>query len=716
VINWDDYRFVSERLGRSFPELLYPSAAVQYSYMQMTGPVTTGDLNGDGFLDMGIVNSDYSHGSSLSILLGNGNGTFQGHLGFGTEYPINYVTFEHIDNDATLDLVFSSDDMGLQFYLGNGDGSFHQVAGVNLGLITEPSFGDRAFVVFGDLNGDGAQDAVIAGEHWGWGIDLDYDIIIAALGNGDSTFQEAQVVNYNGGVPHLSDLNNDNILDLLINNSHGISLLLGNGDGSFQSQLTLENRGTGRLNDINGDGAPDLLISQDGGTFVRFNHGGGTFQAAQPLSSVGLADIGDLNVDGHLDLLLSNGNVLLGQGDGSFQTPIIGGVGLEGLLLGDFNDDSYPDLATFTGSSGTSVLLGTGDGHFRGVKRFAVGEGPAALALGDLNADQALDIVVANSQGDDVSILLGEDNGDFQAAQSFVVGDKPRSVVLGDLNSDGVLDLAVLNELSADISVLLGNGDGSFQPQQRFAVGHLPRELLLSDLNADGVLDLLAVNEYYEYHNPKDADISVLLGQGNGSFQAQQRYVLGAPPLLVALGDLNNDSAVDLVTSNGRIILGNGDGSFQTSQCPAVDDPPVQGDGNRNASPPASVTLGDMNGDGNLDLVAPGNVLLGKGDGVFSDVPWWFFSSFTGYHLLVDDLNGDGVLDQFYYTGSFFQDANMILVALGNGDGSFQDSQRFMANASAWTSGDVNGDDQPDLVGVNEEGVLILFNRSHNHK
>jgi len=197
------------------------------------------------------------------------------------------------------------------------------------------------------------------------------------------------------------------------------------------------------------------------------------------------------------------------------------------------------------------------------------------------------------------------------AAQAIVAtASKPASVILGDVNGDGELDIITANYNSANVSVLLGNGNGTFKDQQTIATGTQPFSVTLGDVNGDGSLDIITANR-------GSNNASVLLGNGDGAFKAQTTLSTGTQPRSVALGDVNGDGTLDIVTanqgsSNVSVLLGTGNGSFAGQ---AVD--------TLNAAQSYSVALGDVNGDGKLDIVAGnrsgsnGSLLLGNGDGTF---------------------------------------------------------------------------------------------------
>ena len=173
-------------------------------------------------------------------------------------------------------------------------------------------------------------------------------------------------------------------------------------------------------------------------------------------SSTGIADpmaTGDFNGDGKLDLAVIGADsndvaVLLGNGDGTFQPPVLYAAGsdLSSIVAGDFNGDGKLDLAvTDSGTNEVSILLGNGDGTFQPPITDAVGSGPDAMVAGDFNGDGKLDLAVADGGSNQVSVLLGNGDGTFQAGEQLAVGFDPDGIVAGDFNSDGHLDLAVID-------------------------------------------------------------------------------------------------------------------------------------------------------------------------------------------------------------------------------------------------------------------------------
>ena len=280
----------------------------------------------------------------------------------------------------------------------------------------------------------------------------------------------------------------------------------------------------------------------------------------------------DFNGDGVKDLATANAyfntvSVLIGNGDGTFAatTDFATGSVPISIAAGDFNGDGKRDLVTSNEEDYTvSILLGKGDGAFQAHADYATGAYPESVAVGDFNGDGKQDLATANRITDTVSVLLGNGDGSFAAKTDFATGTYPASVAVGDFNGDGRPDLATADYRSAadTVSILLNDGTGAFPSHVEYATGSGPFALAVGDLDGDGKLDLVAADVGGAFatdrsgqrriYRPFDAGVggvSVLLGNGNGTFQGKTDYPAGLASS-VAIGDFNGDSKPDLATAN----------------------------------------------------------------------------------------------------------------------------------------------------------------------
>ncbi len=367
-------------------------------------------------------------------------------------------------------------------------------------LPVELSFGDSALgagsaptsAVVDDFNGDGKLDLAVANNSG--------NNISVFLGRGDGTFQ-APVNYGTGANPVsgmiAGDLRGNGKLDLVVPNNGGdtVSVLLGNGDGTFQAAV---NYSTGpsptwvAVGDFNRDGKLDLVVADQNctynptkcgvGTFsILLGNGDGTFQAhvdhhtpqgAEGLNSVA---VGDFNNDGILDLAVAAGiggggtqiSLMLGKGDGTFRSGVNYTAGLNpaAITTADFNHDGKLDLAVVNNIGSVSILLGNGDGTFQTHVDYGTASFPfGTVGTADFNEDGNLDFAVANSGSNTVSVFLGNGNGTFQPQFQINTGSGPRGAVVGDFNRDGRPDLAVPNLSDNTVSILLQNGTVALLP------------------------------------------------------------------------------------------------------------------------------------------------------------------------------------------------------------------------------------------------------------
>ena len=689
------------------------------------------DFNQDGNMDMAVANPPQA---GVTILLGDGRGAFHAQSIPGVGFQPWFIIAADLNRDGHQDLVVADYTYCvasiITVLLGNGDGTFQ--SGVTYAVDKTP-----VSLVAQDFNQDGILD--LAAANW---CSADVSVLI---GNGDGTFRPAVNYVVAGTMSiTASDFNGDGHVDLAALSSSGdVTLLIGNGRGGFQISPSFSTGtnlvATGIASaDLNHDGRADLAISNVyggsqnvGSAVVVLGNGDGTFQSPVSYDS-GLNSssvlITDLNQDGNPDLALSTTNsdglnILLGNGDGSFRYDgqFTAGDGSTGIAAADFNSDGRVDLAVVNNGIGTtfnsnispgnvSLLFGNGDGTFQAARNFFAGYRPTAISSADFNNDGKADILVGNFGGS-LQLLTGTGGGIFSAPVPNPIVASVTSIALGDFNRDGSIDIAAAGiHTNEGINVLLGHGNGSFSTPVVYPAGSTPASVVAADLNQDSLLDLVVANDIPN----AQGTVSVLLGRGDGTFASRMSFAAGKHTTSVAIGDFNNDGKPDVVATNFlsggvTVLLGNGDGTLQTAVS------------YRTGSGPRSVAVADFNRDGKLDLVVANSrakkvsVLLGNGDGTFRKA-----MNFAAEHkpnfVAVSDINGDGILDviaTLSYTASHGNGSMAVL--LGVGDGSLQPPTYYGTGLlpRSLVLGDFNGDGRPDVATGNytSNSITVLLNR-----
>lgn len=687
-------------------------------------------------------------------------------------YPCS-VSVEDLNRDGLLDIAVANAVSGTVSVLVN----MTPPGATTLSFATKQDFatgGSPHAVAFGDINGDGAPDVIVANQG-----SATVSVLLNTTAPGETLLSFAPKEDISTGTGPISvavaDLNGDGKGDLAVANynSASVSLLLntttpGAATPTFAAKQDFTTSSLPKsvaIGDINIDGKPDLAVAYgtvSGGVSVLMNttvSGSTTFSFAThvdftvhfnyPMPTC--VSMADFNNDGKPDLGVScqgSGQLwaLVNTTEPGAATPEFGTNAVMqmpsgyGVVATDLNCDGRPDLATVTTGDYLSVFVNTtsaglvGASFYPGMNGigFSTGSSPWALAAGDFNADGRPDLVVVNSGSDSVSVFLnttesGNAAVSMAAKQDFTSGSNPVSVSRGDINGDGRPDLVEVNYSSSTVSVLLntttpGATTSSFAATQDFATGTHPASVSLKDLNGDGKPDLTVTNF-------GSNTVSVLLnttapGDTTVSFGARDDFAVGTSPWSVSTGDVNGDGRPDLAVANFNsdtvsVLLntttpGATEASFAAKQDFAT------------GYAPFSISIADVNRDGRADLAVANrngttaSVLLNvTAPGASSPDFAAKQDVAIGVHpmfVVLSDLNADGRADLITANESPSDTVSVMLNATVPGDTtvSFGARQDYAVGSEpcSVSVGDLNGDGTPDLAvaNLNSSNVSVLLN------
>jgi hypothetical protein len=512
----------------------------------------------------------------------------------------------------------------------------------------------------------------------------------------------------------LGDFNSDGKQDVIVAANPPV-LLLGNGDGTFQAGVQIGAIGSAptgvAVADFNHDGRVDVAFATPGGAVVYLGNGDGTFGAGTIFSTGSGSQIAaaDMNNDGIPDLIVSSGtgvSVLLGNGNGTFQTAKTSSAVAQYLAVADFNKDGRLDLAVTDGFESLSILLGNGDGTFVVASKYSITaqRNFNALATADFNRDGLPDVALPNGQ-----VFLGNGDGTLRAPSAFPTAPHASIVAAVDVNGDGITDLLTSSSGFqcgetdfGTTGVSLGNGDGTFQPVTVFDSGGCSYQAFMAirDLNNDGAPDIVVLSGRTGFSSTPE--LSVLINRGNGTFPAAELNISSGSGG-VAVDDFNHDGNADVVLADGSVYLGNGDGTLHFLASASLGG--------------VALATGDFNHDGNPDLAAAvecapagcssgGQLLvaIGNGDGSFQTPTALPSGGFYAESLVVADFNHDGNLDIALMnncTDSACSAGGSVSIYLGNGNGTFTLLNTIPSISGVPLSvvaGDFNNDGLTDLA------------------
>jgi hypothetical protein len=715
--------------------------------------LTTGDFNGDGKTDLAVTENS----GTIAILLGNGDGTFapSGSVNSASSGSPSPIAVADFNRDGKLDIavtVGTGTSEAVVVLTGNGNGTFNSPSsGQN------PTSTSVTWIQVADFNQDGAPDVVLADSSGS---------ATVFLNNGGGLLSQSFPVVSGLSVPYylevgVGDLNGDGYPDIVAGgyyeSAQGLYLTEPTETASASASIQVSGVGLHLAEaSFAAEGKYEFSISSSiplwgllpaTSTTLSLTSGGSTVTSVTPGTAVlltahvsaGTAPVtaGHVNfcdasaphcTDIHIlgsAALNSSGTATFkfvpGPGAHSYQAQFVeDGFGLASasnvasLNVGPPPSPVYSDTAAITlnGSPGDYSLTATVTGY-----------GGPASPTGTVSF---VDTSFGNKVLATASLVTGVLGIGFLESLSPSFGSSPGGEVTADFNGDGIPDLAILstnNTISFGgpftVAVFLGNGDGTFRagPTIQPSGMQVYPYMISGDFNGDGKPDLAILT----WDLLSTSYLTILLGNGDGSFSAQPTVVAisqgngGGDGIAgtMATADFNGDGKLDLavvgdyVSAGGvGILLGNGDGTF-TAAGPNLD---PSGDF-------ALIATGDFNGDGIPDFVTPNyfeyggspTIFLGKGDGTFTAKRMSLTLTYFPTSVVVGDFNGDGVLDLA------FSDLNGVEIALGNGDGTFNETSASPIHVPdelySLQAGDFNHDGKLDLAGLDnyaDQIVLLL--------
>ncbi len=593
-----------------------------------------------------------------------------------------------------------NDEVLLQTFLNNGSGTFTSVAYQTFQAPSGQVSISHVAAALSDADSDGKLDLLLNVDH---GSPQD-NYVNVLHGNGDGTFNLSPLSTVDFPASVLSTgifssvrvqslTGSSNKADLVVNNSAGVYVALSNGDGTFQTPQLVAGGQTyfeNQVADINGDGKPDLIVEGDGAQVSYLGNGDGTFG---PIAGTGVADvsyltvpsqqtvIADFNGDGKADFAnLSNGGYIglgLGNGDGTFQTaqllysnqtPIFTPSGFLGEVALDLNGDGITDVLG-VGHQSLLAALSQGKGKFSYVTALSPSAYPTLTispVSADFNGDGLQDVIFTGYDGT-AGVALSKGDGTLKTPVFVIQPSTPFAcyfydAAAGDINGDGKMDVVFAysgdspcggSTTPSGYLVALGNGDGTFKTPVFTPYGKQGYTLALGNFHGKNKPLDLAFSD--TTGNPATASVTLLTGNGDGSFGSPLTVSSGSSVVQILTADYNQDGNPDLtlvaspqfvVSSNSYLgasqqFPGNGDGTFGTAMTLTEETL------NLNA------VYADVNGDGIPDLIGDGqegvlSVDLGTGSGQFAAPIHYFF---LGGNLFAGNFLGDNTLSIVSPTG-----------------------------------------------------------------
>ncbi|MCI0636375.1 MAG: VCBS repeat-containing protein, partial [Actinobacteria bacterium] len=616
------------------------------------------DLNGDGFLE--IVFADRSN-DEVRVMLGDGLGGFTPGDAYAVgDFPHRITTVD-VDGDGLADVVTTNRTArSVSVLLGNGDGTLQAA----IDTVTD-QYGTPQDTTVADLDGDEPADLLVA---------FSGNQVGVFPGNGDGTFGDVQGLS--AGVSPIrvvaADVDDDGNADIVILNDYGVSILLGNGDGTFDGRVDY---GTGddprelAVKDLDADSDLDVVIGHLRSHYhaILLNDGAGSFSAQTPAFTNGSLNwfLADFTGDGRPDLLTRTDtgySLSPGLEGARFDTRV--DTTVPGMVATNYNFAATFDLADVNAdglvdalipnrgaANSVEVLTNAADGNFMMANSIPLGSPPLALTTGNFDGDGGVDVAAVTERpnlgpGDSrnqLHILVGDGSGGFTAKEPIELTDRPSEVATGDLDGDGLDDVVVALLYAGTAAPFISQGDGTFSAEPLLDLGGYARGPRLVDLDGDGRDDLVI--------SVTGAPVAVYLADATGRlFAVPDAFPAGSSGDNLAFHDVTGDGLPDLIGSlptaefpRLEYYAGHGDGTFEAAETLLES----------YAGEVRHLTFVDVNGDGLPDLNGGAEIRLARDEGGF-DEPQSYFGG-DGGGQIIRDVNGDGQPDRIGVLGDLLQ-------------------------------------------------------------
>lgn len=652
-------------------------------------------INQDEYLDIVIaVNANLN--TQLLIMLGQADQSFVQQEVIAIGQAVRKLQFAQINGDEMLDIVVSDQSLVTRVFLGQGDGNFQSQSG---------SFSTQHDFELGDFNQDNTTDLIIDNQFY--------------AGNGDGTFELGrpffELSPTDIYTLNKIDVNRDEKLDLILGANSQINIYTGNGHGAFSLLDTYAIEGVPSsmvVANWNQDALPDFAVFASHAVYTFVNQGEGAFSLNNPfnLASVnpwliqGKISQADINEDTYPDLLINSSQIsgriftLLGDGQGNFpslQAYETAAEFSQGFSLGDFNQDGHQDIA-YPHSTTIEFAYGDGLSNFSLPRTHVSGSGVMDLAANDFNNDQIVDIVAASNKTNGLNLSFGRGNGTFEKRVATPATTNQNVITSGDfINNDPLPDIALVSQVGDLLIARPREGrpfiNDSTQVDVQFSN---PSELLSNDFNQDSQKDLAIAHQ---------DTISILLGQGNGTFEVAGQFPTEGLVQTFLTEDYNQDGFLDFIVMTSEhldVYYSSADTYF--AQRFAISQANFVG----------SLGQADFNQDGWQDLVTlieqDAKPLLclhyGQADGTFQEAIV-LDTDYSADKLLVNDLNTDGLSDIILGNTR----SGDLEILQNQGQGNFQSIFACQTNRfRTFICEDLNGDALPEIL-IQHEFICSIF-------